>query len=181
MLETLVHNWWVVALRGLVALILGVAMLLMPPQAATGFLIMVIGSYAIVDGFFVLSISIVNRPPHKDRLWLLLEGIIGIIAGIAVCLAPMVAAFILIYAVALWAFLTGIFEIIWSIVQWKYLPDNWLMLLGGLFSCLLGILIFYNESLGVAFVVVVTAVYLILFGILLLAMGLILRNALGAG
>ncbi len=181
MLETLVHNWWVISLRGLVALALGVAMLLMPPQAATGFLIMVIGSYAIVDGFFALSIALVNRPPHKDRLWLILEGIIGIVAGLAICLAPMVAAFILIYAVALWAFLTGIFEVIWSIAQWKHLPDNWMMFLGGLFSCLLGVLIFYNESFGTAFVVVVTAVYLILFGILLLAMGFVLRNALKMG
>jgi len=179
MLETLVRNWWVIALRGLVALVLGVVMLLMPSTAAVGFLIMFIGAYAIVDGVFALSIAIINKPPHKDRLWMVIEGIIGIVAGIAIFVAPMLAAFILLYVVAFWAFMTGLFEIIWSIAQWKHLPDNWLMFLGGLFSTLLGIFIFYNVAFGVAFVVVVTAVYLILFGVLLIALGFSLKNAEG--
>jgi uncharacterized membrane protein HdeD (DUF308 family) len=177
MLETLVRNWWVMALRGLVALVLGVAMLLMPSTAAVGFLVMFIGAYAIVDGIFALSIAVINNPPHKDRLWMIIEGTIGILAGIAIFVAPLVAAVILLYIVAFWALMTGLFEMIWAIAQWKHMPDNWLMLLGGLFSCLLGILIFSNVAFGAAFVVVVTAVYMILFGVILIALGFSFKNA----
>jgi len=45
-----------------------------------------------------------------------------------------------------------------------------------LFSMLLGILIFTNVDFGAEFVVVVTAVYLILFGVLLIALGFSCKN-----
>jgi uncharacterized membrane protein HdeD (DUF308 family) len=179
MLETLVRNWWVIALRGLVALVLGVVMLLMPAASTVSFLVMFIGAYAIVDGGFAIVIAIINNPPHKDRKWMLIEGFIGIAAGMAMFIAPAVAAFILIYIVAFWAFMTGLFEMIWAIAQWKHMPDNWLMLLGGIFSALLGVLIFINIDFGAAFVVVVTAVYLILFGVMLIAMGFSFKNTEG--
>lgn len=176
MLETLVRNWWVLALRGLVALVLGVVMLLMPAASTVNFLVLFIGAYAIVDGVFAIAIAIINQPPHKDRLWLFIEGTIGVVAGIAIFIAPILAAFILLYIVAFWALMTGLFEVIWAIAQWKHLPDNWLMLLGGLFSAMLGVLIFANVAFGAAFVVVVTAVYLILFGVMLIAMGFSFKN-----
>ena len=179
MLETLVRNWWVLSLRGLVALVLGVVMLLMPSAATVNFLVMFIGAYAIIDGLFAISIAVINIPPHKDRLWMMIEGIVGIAAGIAMFVAPVLAAFILLYVVAFWAFMTGLFELIWAIAQWKELPDNWLMLLGGLFSMLLGVLIFTNIAVGAEFVVVVTAVYLILFGVLLIALGFSFKNTEG--
>jgi uncharacterized membrane protein HdeD (DUF308 family) len=179
MLDTLIRNWWVIALRGLVALVLGVVMLVMPSTAAVGFLVMFIGAYAIVDGIFALAIAVVNTPPHKDRLWMIIEGTIGILAGIAIFIAPILAAVILLYIVAFWALMTGLFEMIWAVAQWKHMPDNWLMFLGGLFSTLLGILIFTNVAFGAAFVVVVTAVYLILFGVLLIALGFSFKNSEG--
>ena len=132
MLETLVRNWWVLSLRGLIALALGIVILLMPSASAVGFLVMFIGAYAIVDGVFAIGIAAINNPPHKDRIWMVIEGVIGIVAGVAIFVAPMLAAFILLYIVSFWAFMTGLFEFIWAIAQWKELPDNWLMLLGGL-------------------------------------------------
>lgn len=178
MLDTMIRNWWVIALRGLVALVLGVVMLLMPSGEAAGLIVIFIGAYAIVDGILAMVIAVVNRPPHKDRMWLFIEGVIGVLAGIAIFIAPVLAAFILLYIIAFWALVTGILEIIWSIAQWKHLPDNWLMLLGGIFSALLGILIFTNIEFGAAFVVMVTAVYLILFGVMLVALSFSFKNAL---
>jgi uncharacterized membrane protein HdeD (DUF308 family) len=176
MLEALVKNWWLVALRGLVALILGIVILVIPQAAATS-LVIFIGIYALVDGVFALVVAIVNRPQHKDRLWLLFEGIVGILAGAAILASPLLAAVILIYVIASWALLTGILEIIFAVAQWAVLPDKWLLLLGGIFSALLGILIFSNVGFGAVLIVTMIAIYMVLFGVLLIALGFSLKNS----
>jgi uncharacterized membrane protein HdeD (DUF308 family) len=176
MIESLVRNWWLVALRGLVALILGIIMLVMP-QAAALFLVYFIGAYALVDGVFALIVAVVNRPGHRDRWWLLLEGIVGVVAGAAIFASPILAAVVLLYIIGLWAVLTGVFEAIFAIAQWKALPDKWLLLLGGLFSALLGILILSNAAFGAVLIAIMIAVYLVLFGVLLIALGFSLKNS----
>jgi len=180
MIETLAKNWWLVALRGLVALVLGIVILLIPQAAAT-FLIIFVGAYALVDGVFALIVAIVNKPQHKDRWWMVVEGIIGILAGIAILASPILAAVLLLFIIAFWALLTGIFEIIFAAVQWKTLPDKWLMLLGGIFSVVLGCLILSNPSFGALFIVTMIAVYMVLFGVLLILLGFSLRNAARSG
>jgi uncharacterized membrane protein HdeD (DUF308 family) len=177
MLETLGKNWWLVSLRGLVALILGILMLMMPELAVLS-LVIVIGAYMLVDGAFALVVAIVNKPGHRDRWWLLAEGIIGILAGIAVFLAPLLAAVIILYIIGAWALLTGIMEIIFSIMQWKTLPDKWLFLIGGIVSVLLGIFIFANNiTVDAIFLISIIAVYLILFGVALIALGFSVKNS----
>jgi uncharacterized membrane protein HdeD (DUF308 family) len=177
MLETLVKNWWLVALRGLVALILGILMLVMPELAILS-LVIVIGVYMLVDGAFALIVAIVNKPRHRDRWWMFAEGIIGILAGIAIFAAPLLAAIIILYVIGVWAVLTGVLEIIFSIMQWKTLPDKWLLLIGGIVSILLGVFIFANNvEMGAILLITVIAIYLVLFGAVLIALGFSLKNS----
>ncbi len=176
MLETMVKRWWLISLRGLVALVLGVILLVLDPLIAAELLILFIGIYALLDGLFALIVGIVNRPPHRDRGWLIAEGIIGILAGMAILLAPMLAGVIIIYFIAFWALLTGILEIVFSIAEWKYIPGAWMILVTGIISVLLGVLILANVVAGAVLLVVIVAVYLVLFGLLLMLLGFSLKN-----
>ncbi|MFA5078666.1 MAG: DUF308 domain-containing protein [Dehalococcoidia bacterium] len=176
MLETMVKRWWLISLRGLVALVLGIVLLVLDPLAAAELLILFIGIYALVDGIFALVVGIVNRPPHRDRGWLIAEGIIGILAGIAILLAPLLAGMIIIYFIAFWALLTGILEMVFSIAEWKYIPGAWMILVTGIISVLLGGLILANIVAGAVLLVIIVAVYLVLFGLLLMLLGFSLKN-----
>jgi len=176
MLETMVKRWWLISLRGLVALVLGVILLVLDPLIAAELLILFIGIYALLDGLFALIVGIVNRPPHRDRGWLIAEGIIGILAGMAILLAPMLAGVIIIYFIAFWALLTGILEIVFSIAEWKYIPGAWMILVTGIISVLLGVLILANGVAGAVLRVASGAVYLVLFGLLLMLLGFSLKN-----
>ena len=176
MLETMFKRWWLISLRGLVALVLGIVLLVLDPLAAAELLILFFGIYALVDGIFALVVGIINRPPHRDRGWLIAEGIIGILAGIAILLAPMLAGIIIIYFIAFWALLTGILEMIFSIAEWKYIPGAWMILVTGIISVLLGGLILANVVAGAVLLVIIVAVYLVLFGLLLMLLGFSLKN-----
>ena len=81
------------------------------------------------------------------------------------------------YLIAFWALFTGLMEIIFAIAQWKQIPDAWLILLNGVFSLVLGILIMVNVAAGAVLIVTIIAVYLVIFGALLIAMGFSLKGA----
>ena len=176
MLETMVKNWWLISLRGLIALALGIILLVMDPLMAAGLLVLFIGVYALVDGIFALVVGIINRPPHRNRAWLIAEGIIGILAGVAILAAPLLAGAVIVYFIAFWALLTGILELVFSIAEWKYLPGAWMILINGIISVLLGGLILANVVAGAVLLVVIIAVYLVIFGLLLMLLGFSLKS-----
>jgi len=176
MLETMVKNWWLVSLRGLVALALGIIMLVMDPLEAAVLLVLFIGFYALVDGIFALVVGIMNRPPHRNRAWLIAEGIIGILAGAAILAAPLLAGTLIVYFIAFWALLTGILELVFSIAEWKSLPGAWMILVNGIISVLLGGLILANVVAGTVLLVFIIAIYLVIFGLLLMLLGFSLKS-----
>ena len=96
MLHSLVRNWWARALRGLVAVLFGLFTLLVPGVTFVT-LVLLYGAYALADGFFNL-IAFIRFPAHH---WpLLVEGLIGIIAGIVTFAWPAITSLVLIYVIA---------------------------------------------------------------------------------
>ena len=85
MLDLLARFWWALALRGLFAVLFGLLAIFMPHKTLL-VLVLLFGVYAFLDGIFDL-VSAVRSPRHHWAF--LLEGIVGIIAGVAnVRLAP---------------------------------------------------------------------------------------------
>lgn len=175
-LATMVKNWWLIVLRGFIALVLGIAILAMEATVAAAFLVLFLGCYALVDGLFALVIGLVNRPPHKDRGWLIAEGAIGILAGIGILVAPLLAAVFLMYFIAFWAIMTGIMEVVFAAVQWKHIPEAWMVLVYGILSVLVGALILVNVLAGALLIVIMIGIYLIFFGTVLIALGFAVKG-----
>src|SRR5271169_138844 len=111
MLGQLTRNWWIVALRGVVAVLFGVFALVWP-RSTLDLLVLLIGAYALVDGVFAIVAGFSNRAGH-DRWWVLwLEGLVGIAAGVVIVLRPGLATLLLLDVVALWAIVTGVLELV---------------------------------------------------------------------
>ena len=79
MLHTLARNWWALALRGLVAVLFGLVTFLLPSITLVA-LVLLFGAYALVDGLFNL-LAFFRVASHHWAL--LIEGVIGIIAGVS--------------------------------------------------------------------------------------------------
>jgi uncharacterized membrane protein HdeD (DUF308 family) len=175
MLTHLTRNWWVVALRGLFAIVFGLFALVWP-RLTLEVLVLFIGAYALVDGVFAVIAAFTNRAGHDSWWVLLLEGLVGIAAGIVILLQPGLATLVLLYVIAFWAIVTGVLEVVAAIQLRKEIPGEWLLALSGLASLILGALLLIFPAAGAVAVAWVIGVYAILFGVFLFSLSLRLRQ-----
>ncbi len=164
MLEKITQNWWMYALRGLVAIIFGIVALARPGQALQA-LVLVFGAFALVDGTINVFAGL-SSAPFFDRWWaVLLVGVAGVFIGLLTFFWPGITALVLLYFIAAWALITGIFEIVAAIQLRSVITGEWMMVLGGLLSILFGVLLLVFPGAGALSVVWLIGIYAVIFGI----------------
>jgi uncharacterized membrane protein HdeD (DUF308 family) len=180
MLDILARNWWAIALRGLFAVLFGVAAFIWPGLTLT-VLVILWGAYALVDGVFAL-VAAFRAAQMKMTWWpLVLDGILGIAAGVVAFAWPGITALALLYLIAVWAILTGIVEIIAAVRLRHVISGEWLMGLAGLLSILVGVILIVAPGAGALAVVWTIGAYALIFGIVLIALGFRLRGLRDGG
>jgi uncharacterized membrane protein HdeD (DUF308 family) len=172
MLHLLARYWWVLALRGVLAVLFGLFAFFIPGITLLS-LVLLFGAYVLLDGIFDL-VAATRSPSHHWAL--VLEGIVGIIAGILTFLWPGITAMVLLYLIAFWAIFTGVLEIIAGIRLRQVLSDEIWLILMGVLSLLFGLFIVIFPGAGALAVVYWIGAYALLFGIMLLALAFRLRS-----
>jgi uncharacterized membrane protein HdeD (DUF308 family) len=175
MLTQLAHNWWAVALRGVLAILFGLIALVWPGLTLE-VLVLFFGAYALVDGVFAIVTAFTKRAGH-DRWWvLLLEGLVGIAAGIIIWVLPGLATLVLLYVIAFWAIVTGIIEIVAAIRLRREVQGEWLLVLSGIASVVFGALLLFFPAAGGLTIAWLIGIYAILFGAMFLGLSWRLRK-----
>jgi uncharacterized membrane protein HdeD (DUF308 family) len=169
------RHWWVVALRGLAALVFGILAFVLPGMTL-GVLILLFGAYAIVDGVLALYSAARSRGNH---VWaLVFEGIVGIVAGGVAFALPGLTALALLFVIAAWAILTGIMEVVAAVRLRKVIDNEWALIVAGVLSIIFGVLLAVQPGAGALAVVWLIGSYALVFGIALLALAWRLRGML---
>jgi len=106
MVTRLTRKWWLLALRGMVAVLFGLAALVWPGATLTA-LVLLFGAYALVDGLLALIVSRLDRHEFDHGWVLLLKGLAGIATGVLTRLGQRVTAQPQLYLIAASAILTG--------------------------------------------------------------------------
>jgi uncharacterized membrane protein HdeD (DUF308 family) len=177
MLESLTRYWWLVVLRGIAAVVFGVLALVWPDVSLWA-LVVVFGAYALVDGVFAVFAAF-GPLAEGRRGWLALQGVAGIVVGAITFIWPSVTALALLYLIAAWAVVTGVLQLVAAIRLRRELRGEWLMALGGALSVLAGILLAVWPTSGALALVLLIGAYAVVFGIVLIALGLRLRRMTG--
>ena len=172
--DTLIRNWWVVALRGVAGILFGLITVMAPDISLTA-LVLVFGAFAFVDGVLAL-VSAVRRRGVSDRWWvLLLQGLAGVAAGVVTFVWPDLTTLALLYLIAAWALVIGTLEIAAAIRLRKVITGEWLLAVGGIAAIGFGVLLILLPEAGALAVVLWIGAYAFVSGALLIALGLRLR------
>jgi uncharacterized membrane protein HdeD (DUF308 family) len=163
-LESVRKNWWLWIIRGVLAILFGLLAFAIPGITLVS-LALVYGVYAFADGLTSLWVG------ASSRVWsLVLIGILGIAVGIYTFFFPGITAFALLYLIAAWAIVRGIFEIISAIRLRKEITNEWWLVLSGAISIIFGAALFVNPGAGAVAMVWVIGIYAIVFGIMMIVL-----------
>jgi uncharacterized membrane protein HdeD (DUF308 family) len=176
MVSALSRAWWLVLIRGLLAIVFGIAAFVWPGITLL-VLVAFFGAYMFVDGVVALVAAIQFR--HERERWpaLLLEAVIGIVIGVVTFLVPGITALAWIYTIAAWAIVTGILEIVAAIRLRRAIANEWFLLLSGALSIVLGVVLALLPLAGLIAWVWVIGAYAVIFGALLIGLAFRLRSA----
>ncbi len=130
----------VLVIRGLLALVFGVLMLALPPEAMVKTVIILFGIFAIVDGTFAVVGALASSEAFEDWWLILFAGVLGILIGVFTFAHPAIVATVLVMYVGLRAILQGILEIAFAVRLRKAITGEWLFILAGAISLLFGLI-----------------------------------------
>jgi uncharacterized membrane protein HdeD (DUF308 family) len=174
MLRTLAQNWWAIVLRGVVAVLFGLGAFAWP-GLTLAVLVLLFGAYAFVEGVLAVMWALVSRRAGTFPWGVLLAGLAGIVFGVITLLSPGLTALAVLYLIATWAIVRGVFEIVAAVHLRREIDNEWLLGLSGLLSVILGIFMILAPGAGALALVWWIGAFAILVGVLTIFLGLRLK------
>jgi uncharacterized membrane protein HdeD (DUF308 family) len=168
MVRALAKNWWMLLLRGIAAILFGALALGWPGLTLLTF-IKIYGVFALLDGVFAIIAAVAGGAP-APRWWLAVVGMAGIATGLLMFTMPGISALVLLYYIACWAIVTGIFQIIGAINLRKEIDNEWFLILGGIVSVLFGVGVIMAPGAGALALLWVIGIYAVILGAILVAL-----------
>lgn len=174
-LERLISKaWWAVFLRGLAAVAFGLVAFAWPGISLLS-LIFLYGAYAIADGVAALGAAF-SSAKGGQRGWHILGAVISIAAGAAAFAWPSLTGITLVILIGAWSIVRGVTEIAAGISLRKIIPNEWLVIVGGLVSIVLGIALCAMPGAGALALLWWMGTWALAFGAILMFLALRLRR-----
>jgi uncharacterized membrane protein HdeD (DUF308 family) len=167
----LAKKWWVLLLRGILLIIIGLLAFVSPLVWVT-----FVGIYMLFDGFAMLLTGFSDQPAGQSRWPFLIIGILGLLAGLIVLWNPVISGISLTIVIAAWAVVTGILTIIAAIRVREEIDNEWWLILSGVLAIIFGILVFQNVLAGFLTIAWVFGVFAIVVGIFSIALAFRVRD-----
>jgi len=173
--ETLVQNWWLFTLRGILAIVFGLLALIFPGPTMLS-LVILFSAYMLVDGIFGI-ISAVRAIRRKEDRWglLIFEGLIDIAVGILAFLWPGITVVAFVLLVGAWAIVTGAVMTAAGF-RLNVSHGRWWLVLGGLLSLGFGTLLVIIPLIGAVVLTWWIGAYALAFGVALVIFSFKLRS-----
>ena len=172
--ELLGRAWWMLILRGTVALLFGILALFWPGLTLL-LLITLFSAYAITGGIVAIVAAIRYHATHGGWWVPLLLGICSIGAGVIAALVPGITTLVLVAVIGANAIITGVFDLMAATRLHRRLRNAWMLVLTGVLSVLFGMFVLLFPGAGALALVWLIGVYALFTGALLFVLGITAR------
>ena len=168
--QLLAQNWWAFAIRGILGILFGLIAIFLPGVTMLS-LVLVFSAYAFVDGAFAIIASVRAARRHERWGFLVLEGIVNIIAAALAFLWPAITVVSFVFLVGTWAILSGGLMLS-AAMRLSGDHGRWWLVLGGLASVIYGALLIFAPFVGAIVLTWWLGAYAIVFGFALMAVAI---------
>ena len=161
-------SWWVLALRGLFALLFGVLALAWPAITLL-VLVALFAAYALLAGAAAV-IGAVKRRGTAGWVLTLVLGLVSLVAGVLAMFYPGPTTLALVLVMGVNALVTGALDVALAIRLRKVIPGEWLLAVSGVVSIVFGAVVLVLPAAGAVALVWLVSFYATLTGVLLLVL-----------
>src|SRR5690242_7716352 len=160
-------NWWLITLKGIIFIFLGIYIFKFPVSGMLG--LIVYGSISLfISGIIESVFGISYRKINSGWVWQMGEGLMDILLALILLLNIGLTAITLPFVFAFYGILTGIFWIVQSLFFKRRSYRFWAVaLISGLFSLLIGILIFNRPVIASLTIVGIIGIMFMIHGFFL--------------
>jgi uncharacterized membrane protein HdeD (DUF308 family) len=173
-LAELRRNWWVVVVYGVIGILFGVYTLVWPGASIIA-LTWTFGAMSLAEGV-VSVVALFDKRVSISRGWLLAYAVISILFGLFAIARPLAVADALLWLLAVWLIVAGVYRIVFAIRVRKQIPNEWMLILSGALAVLLGLLFVIFPWAGLTAVAFWIGTLALIYGVLQVAVGLRLRK-----
>jgi uncharacterized membrane protein HdeD (DUF308 family) len=173
--------WWLVLLRGILAIVFGVVALLAPGAALTAIAI-VYGAYAVVDGIAAIAHAVRVRSTNPRWGWLLAGGVASVLAGLVALVLPgLVGAFgglVVLWTIVIWAVISGVMGLRSAAGASSGRAKTWGIVAGVLslvFGVILAVAVIITPGATLLSLIWTAGVWAIIFGVVLVVTAIQVR------
>jgi uncharacterized membrane protein HdeD (DUF308 family) len=175
LLQGVAQRWWVLALRGVAALVFGV-LALMAPGITLLVLTIWFAAFMAVDGVLATVAGIGALTHHRHGAALIAEGVLSLVVAAIVLAWPGVGIAGFVLLAAIWAIVTGA-ALLWAAIALPLPTGRVLMGAAAVLSLLLGILLIAQPVAGALTLAIWLGAYAIVSGVMMLGLAFRLRPA----
>jgi len=161
---------------GLISFLAGLFLVFLPAFAVdlfstfAGITVIILAAIIVVEGLFIDYEGV-------SHWGILILGILGVLLGIIIIVAPALLVIAIGVALGLFLIAFGIIEVIVAFLLLDEMMVRFVIGIMGLFAMVLGILVAFRPVTGVETVALLTGLYLVVFGMMRIAHGIIERHA----
>ena len=167
--------WWLVLLRGVLAVLFGLYALFAPASALLA-LVFVFGFYAIMDGVAALVVGFRHRGTSHWG-WHVAQGVVSLLSGIIALFWPGPTVLALVLIIAVWSIVLGVTQIVEAFTARRD-GSSWVwLLISGIVGILFGIVLVSSPEAGALALLWVIGLFALVFGVVLIVWAFRLRTA----
>jgi uncharacterized membrane protein HdeD (DUF308 family) len=161
------------ALRGVVAILFGLAALIWPGPTVLVF-VLLFGLFALIEGASTLTAAFSRTSPLATpgpvRNVLLVHALISIFAGVVTLVWPTITALALLYVIAAWAMLSGALQIYDAWRLRSEINNEWMLVVLGVLRLAFGVILLIAPGAGALAITWLIGWFALLDGVLHLAL-----------
>ena len=168
--------WWLVLIRGVLAVIFGLYAMSAPASALLA-LVFVYGFYAIMDGVAALVVGVRHRRSSHWG-WHVVQGLVSLVAGLIALVWPGPTVLALVLIIGLWSVVRGGAEVVEAFSARRAGSSSWGWLLaGGVVGILFGIVLIAFPGAGALALLWIIGWFALVLGVVYIVGAFRLRGA----
>jgi len=184
MIRLLIKNWWLLFLRGLLAIAFAVFIYAFLPflplpflrQFAFSGLTVIFSLFACLTGVLTMAAAVRGAESGGSSWAMLAEGIGVTVGGLVILLFPGLTRIHVVQLIAVTAVVAGILEVVAGVHLRRHVADEWLLISGGIISLVFGAVLFLTRVGSIAAALTWISLFALANGLAMMGLSLRLRS-----